>query len=306
MLKSLRVYPVGATGPIFIAIAALLWALDGILRRSLFTLPPVVIVFYEHLLGAILIAPFFFSKIAKERLTKTEWSAVVWVSFFSSLLGTLLFTTALVQTQFIPFSVVFLLQKLQPVFAVVTGAVVLKESLSRQYFKWAGLALVAAYFVTFKNGLVNFSTGGGTALAALMAVGAAFAWATSTAFSRTALLHHSHTLITGLRFWLATPMAFMAVLFLGQQAHLSEVTPGQLLRLLAIALSTGLVALWIYYRGLKYTEVKVATIVELIFPVTAVFIDIFLYHTILAPSQYLAALVLLFAVYQVSSLNRAS
>ena len=300
MLKSLR-----ASGPVFIALAAFLWALDGILRRSLFTLPPAVIVFYEHLLGAILIAPFFWPKIIKERLTKTEWSAVIWVSFFSSLLGTLLFTAALAKTQFISFSVVFLLQKLQPVFAVVTGAVVLKESLSRQYFKWAGLALVAAYFVTFKNGLVNFSTGTGTALAALMAVGAAFAWATSTAFSRFGLLKHSHTLITGLRFWLATPMAFIAVLLLGQQAHLSEVTPGQLLRLLAIALSTGLVALWIYYRGLKYTQVKVATIVELIFPVTAVFIDIFLYHTILAPSQYLAALVLLFAVYKVSALNRS-
>lgn len=304
MQKFLRVYPVGAAGPVFIAIAAFLWALDGILRRSLFTLPPAVIVFYEHLLGAILIAPFFFSKITKERLTKTEWSAVIWVSFFSSLLGTLLFTAALAQTQFIPFSVVFLLQKLQPVFAVVTGAVVLKESLSRQYFKWAGLAFAAAYFVTFKNGVVNFSTGGGTTLAALMAVGAAFAWATSTAFSRFGLLRHSHTLITGLRFWLATPMAFIAVLLLGQASHLAQVTPGQLLRLLTIALSTGLVALWIYYRGLKYTQVKVATIVELIFPVTAVFIDIFLYHTLLAPSQYLAALVLLFAVSKVSRLNR--
>ena len=101
-------------------------------------------------------------------------------------------------------------------------------------------------------------------------------------------------------------MAFIAVLLLGQQSQLATLTPSQFLRLLAIALSTGLVALWIYYRGLKYTQVKVATIVELIFPVTAVFIDIFLYHTVLAFSQYLAALVLLFAVYQVSALNRSA
>ena len=297
MLKSLR-----ASGPVFIIVAALLWGLDGILRRSLFTLPPAVIVFYEHLLGAILIAPFLAPRLFKEHLTPQEWRAIIWVSFFSSVVGTLLFTAALVQTQFIPFSVVFLLQKLQPVFAIASGAVVLKESLSPKFLKWAALAFVAAYFVTFKNGLVNFSTGGGTALAALMAIGAAFAWATSTAFSRLTLLKHSQTLITGLRFWLATPMAFIAVLLFGQQAILSTVTTGHFLRLLAIALSTGMVALWIYYRGLKHTQVKVATIAELIFPVTAVFI----YHTVLAPTQYLAAIVLLFAVYKVALLNRAS
>ena len=35
-------------GPALIVLAAVLWALDGIIRRSLFTLPPIVIVFYEN------------------------------------------------------------------------------------------------------------------------------------------------------------------------------------------------------------------------------------------------------------------
>ncbi len=292
-----------SSGPIFIAIAALLWGVDGILRRSLFTLPPTTIVFYEHLIGALLITPFFLPKLKTEHLTSKEWSSIIWVSFFASVLGTLLFTAALVQVQFIPFSVVFLLQKLQPVFATATGAIFLKETLSKSYFKWAGLAIIAAYFVTFKNGQVNFATGGGTSLAALMALGAAFAWATSTAFSRFSLLKHSHTLITGLRFWLAIPMAFAAVVIMGQQSSLSLVTSGQLIRLALIASSTGMVAMAIYYRGLKYTQVKVTTIIELLFPMVAVVIDIFLYKTVLAPTQYLAAIVLLFAAYRVSRLN---
>lgn len=294
-----------SSGPLFIAITALLWGLDGILRRSLFTLPPATIVFYEHLLGALLITPFFLPKLFKEHLTQKEWSAITWVSFFSGLIGTLLFTAALIKTQFIAFSVVFLLQKLQPVFAVGSATIFLREKLSRGYFKWAGLAFIAAYFVTFKNGLVNFSTGSNTIIAALMALGAAFAWATSTAFSRYSLLKHSHVLITGLRFWLTIPMAFIAVAALGQTASLTTITSSQLLRLLLIALSTGLVAMVIYYRGLKYTQVKVATIVELLFPMIAVFIDIFLYKTVLAPTQYLAAAILLFAVYKVSQLNAA-
>ncbi len=42
-------------GPFLIVLAAVLWGLDGILRRSLFSLAPIIIVFYEHLIGAIII-----------------------------------------------------------------------------------------------------------------------------------------------------------------------------------------------------------------------------------------------------------
>ena len=39
-------------GPLFIIMTALLWSFDRLLRISLYSLPPAVIVFYEHLLGA--------------------------------------------------------------------------------------------------------------------------------------------------------------------------------------------------------------------------------------------------------------
>ena len=48
-------------GFIFIIIAALIWSFDGVLRISLYSLPPSVIVFYEHLLGAFVLL-FFLSK----------------------------------------------------------------------------------------------------------------------------------------------------------------------------------------------------------------------------------------------------
>ncbi len=61
-----------------------------------------------------------------------------------------------------------------------------------------------------------------------------------------------------------------------------------------------MLALWIYYKGLKRTPASVATIVELAFPLTAVFIDYFVYDTVLTGCQYLAAAVLLFAAYKVA------
>jgi len=311
-------------GPLFIVIAAVLWGVDGIWRRSLYSLPPITIVFYEHLIGFLILLPFFIPALRKERFTPTpnghqnfgekmpvmvwgftrkEWGALITVSLLSSVLGTLWFTTALQKTSFISFSVVYLLQKLQPIFAIGSARIFLKERIGKGYVPWAALALIAAYFVTFPNGSVNLATGAGTIVAALFALGAAFAWGSSTALSRFALLNHSRTAVTGIRFGLATIFALLVALIMG--TSISQTVPAntQWLYLLAIALSTGMVALLIYYEGLKYTPVKIATILELVFPLVAVFIDIFLYDKMLIPSQYLAALVLLFAVRRVGALN---
>jgi drug/metabolite transporter (DMT)-like permease len=90
---------------------------------------------------------------------------------------------------------------------------------------------------------------------------------------------------------------------MGQSVSLSTVEPSQFLRLFIIALSTGMVALWIYYKGLKGTQAKISTILELTFPLVAVFIDMFFYKTFLMPSQYIAAIVLMFVMYRVALLN---
>ena len=286
--------------PVFIIAAAILWGLDGILRRSLFELPPIIIVFYEHLIGALLIAPFLIKGLRGEAFSLKEKSALVWVSILSGVLGTLWFTTALLKTNFIPFSVVFLLQKLQPLFAITAGSIILKEKLNPSYIKWAIIALISAYFVTFPGGVVNFDTGPETIIAAMFAIGAALAWGSSTALSRYTLLKHSQTVVTGLRFMLTTFFAGIAVLILGETDQLFILNASHFSKLLLIAVSTGMVALWLYYKGLKHTKVQVATILELIFPMTAVFIDIFVYHNFLDLSQYLAAAFLLFSIHRIS------
>src|SRR3989344_6677472 len=103
-------------GPIFIVTAALLWAVDGVIRRNLYTLPPITIIFFEHLIGLIILSPFVFRHLLTARLSRRDWFLVILVAILSGLLGTLWFTTALLQVHFISFSVVFLLQKLQPIF----------------------------------------------------------------------------------------------------------------------------------------------------------------------------------------------
>lgn len=292
-------------GSFFIAGAALLWALDGILRRSLFSLPPITIVFYEHLLGLMLLLPFLGQKIIKlvSSFTKKNWLDLILISLLSGVLGTLWFTAALGAVNYIPFSVVFLLQKLQPLFAIIFANLILGEKITKKYFSFALLALVASFFVTFPNGRINFSDSG-YLMAALYAVGAALAWGSSTSFSKRLLKKFSHLETTGLRFGLTTVFAGAVVLLSGPAFYQQFPNLSQVSRLLVIALSTGMVAMLLYYRGLKTTKVKVATIIELLFPLVAVLIDAVLYRTWLVPSQYLAAGVLLWAIYRVSNLNK--
>ena len=71
-----------------------------------------------------------------------------------------------------------------------------------------------------------------------------------------------------------------------------------------IACSTGLVAMYIYYRGLKSTPVHVSAILELTWPIIAVVVDYFLYHTVFSLSQYVAMAVLMISMYMVARLSR--
>ncbi len=291
------------TGPVLIIIAASLWAVDGVIRRSLYELLPLHIIFWEHLVGALILLPIGFAFWDQTKLSKKEWAMIVFVSLLSGLIGTLLFTTALLKTQYISFSVVFLLQKLQPLFAITTAVIFLKEKISKKYLGWALLALVAAFFVTFPNGMINFATGGATVVAALFALGAAAAWGSSTTFSKIALTGQNSTLITALRFGITTVLAFLAILIFGKFGTLAFPTIPQAIKFIIIALSTGMVALLIYYRGLKFTPVRVSTILELTFPLLAIIIDIFVYHKVLSITQCIAALVLLFAMYKIAVLQ---
>lgn len=288
------------TGPLFILLASLLWAFDAVLRRSLFVLPPTTIVFLEHLIGFLLLLPFFLPRIKKTKLTPEILGLSAFVALVASLLGTLFFTMALTQVAFIPFSVVILLQKLQPLFAIGLSAVLLKERLTPKFLFFALIAIIAAFFVTFPLGQVAWTGGAKTIQAALLAVAAAACWGSATPFSKKLLSKVSVTVATGLRFGFGTLFGLMAVLVIGNVTTVSQVNPTQLGTLVAIALSTGMVAMWLYYRGLSQTQAKVAAILELSWPLAAVVIDVVLYDTVLHPSQYLAAIVLLFAMWQVT------
>lgn len=288
-------------GPLFVIIAALLWSLDGVLRINLYSLPPAVVVFYEHFLGAIVLLFFITSWFADlKKLTRKEWLAISVVSLFSGALGTILYTAALGLINYTQYSVVVILQQLQPIWAISAAAIILKEKVNKKFLFWAVIALIAAYLINFKDLTINLATGKGTILAGIFALLAGFMWGSSTAISKYVLNKVSFLTGTALRFYLAPVFAFLIIGFQNQIPSLFSLNSSQWLTLLMITFSTGLVALAIYYYGLKKTPARVTTICELVWPASAVLIDYFYYHKGLSLTQIIGIALLSLAIRQVA------
>lgn len=289
------------SGPYLIILAALLWSLDGYLRRHLYGLPAGVVVFWEHWLGLVILAPFLIKEIIKWRkLSARTWLSVVAIALLGGTLGTLAYTSALSKVHYISLSVVVLLQQLQPIFTIALAAFLLREKVSKKFIGLAALALVSAYFVSFPNLRVNLTTGSGTVTAALLAIAAAFAWGSSTVFGRYALGKLTFVSLTGLRFGLTALFVLLYVLATGHINAISALSGSEWWYVLAIVFSTGMVGLLIYYKGLARVPARVSTLLELVWPVSAVAVDWLFFDTRLTVTQWLGSLVLLTVILKIS------
>ncbi|OGE32723.1 hypothetical protein A3D83_04120, partial [Candidatus Daviesbacteria bacterium RIFCSPHIGHO2_02_FULL_41_10] len=218
----------------------------------------------------------------------------------SGALGTIFYTAALGKVNYIQFSVVVLLQQLQPIWAILAAAILLKEKITRNFLIWAVIALISAYFITFKDLRINLETGSGTLIAGLLAISAGFLWGSSTAISKFVLNKVSFLTATALRFLLAPIFAFLFIASFNQVPSMFTLTNDQWISLILITISTGMVALLIYYYGLKRTPARITTICELVWPASAIFIDYFYFQRGLSATQILGVVVLLFAIYKIT------
>jgi len=291
--------------PLFVIIAASLWAVDGIvLRPSLYSLSVPLVVFVESTIVAVLLTPFFINKFSSlKHLKRKDWLAFFGVALLGGAIGTMAITKALFYVNFINLSVVILLQKLQPVFAISLATILLKEKLPKEFFLWAGLAIVGAYFMTFGTTLPNFSAGDKTTIAALFALLAAFSFSSSTVLSKRALRNVDYEMGTYLRFLFASIIMLIVATTTGDIFSITEVSTKQIIIFLIIAFTTGGAAIFLYYYGLKRISASVASICELAFPLTAVVLEYFVHGNILSPVQWIGASVLLISILKVSGVK---
>ena len=267
-------------GVALVAFAAALWGFDQWIRASLKGATSAsTIVFGEHVVLVALTLPFLVPALAAVvRLGWRHLAAAVMVGAGASAVATILFTQALFAHD--DFVTPVVLQKVQPVFAVLGAMAVLGERPRQRYFVY----LVAALAGTWLMGVPHPFSPQAHGLATMAyALGAALLWALGTVFGRYLARDMRFEHVTALRFGFGLPAAGIALLVVGSPAFSSW---HNTYWIAVLAVVTGFVAMFLYYYGLRATPAIAATIAELAYPVTAILVGYFKFGQTLSGWQW--------------------
>ena len=272
-------------GPRYVAAAVVVGAGSSALATILFTeafvhgdpVTPVVLQKVQPLI-AVSLAAGMLGECPRPRFV----AAAVVVGAGSSALATILFTEAFVQGD--PVTPV-VLQKVQPLIAVSLAAAILGERPRARFGLFLLGGLVGTWLMAFPSPF-DVSLHGRTP--ALYALAAAALWALGTVLGRYLSRKLPFEQVTAVRFAFGLPASLAAVLVLGAPMTASWHDEGFIVLL---ALVTGLVAVLLYYYGLRRTTASVASVAELTFPVVAIAVGYLAFDATLTSSQ-LAGVVL--------------
>ena len=271
-------------GLFLILSACTLWAIDTLIRYPLIGegVSAISIVFYEHLFLSLIFSVVFFKSI------KTLWSAKAshFAYFFiigaiGSALATLSFTRAFF---FLNPSVVILLQKFQPVVVILLANQVLHEKINKNFLIWAGLALIGAFLIGFddmsKLDYQSFDvTADGALQGYILVFFSVIGWGCSTVFGKKlATKGYSNEQIMAGRFTLGlaamTPFYWVDTQIFTHNIEIYS-------KVSLMILLSGLLAMYLYYQGLRKLSARSAALAEMFFPFMAVLVNwIFLGSTL--------------------------
>ncbi|HEX5594573.1 MAG TPA: EamA family transporter [Micromonosporaceae bacterium] len=262
-----------------VAVAASLWGFSSLLREPLARqLPALSVVLVEHVVLVLLVSPWLIPALrALVRSGVRTKLGVLVIGAGSSALATTLFTAAFRLGDPITPQV---LQKLQPVLALVLAAILLGERVTRRFPLFALPALVGAWLLAFPDPFDVTVRGAG---AAALAVGAALLWAAGTVLGRMVSHELSFLHVTTLRF--AVGLVTLAGFAAATRTPVA-VPPALLPRLVVLAAVPGLLALLLYYHALHSTLASRAALAELAFPLSAALVGLTLLNGRLDGSQW--------------------
>jgi DME family drug/metabolite transporter len=276
-------------GVMLVALAAAMWGTDPILRKPLATsTTATTIVFGEHVILVVLTLPLLLPALrALSRTGPSRMLAAVVIGAGSSAVATILFTDALFHSDFVTPVV---LQKVQPLVAVVGAAIVLGER-PRPRFAWFLVPALVGFWLVNQPHPFDPTAKGLRPIVESLA--AAVLWALGTVLGRYLGRDLAFQHILSLRFFFGLIAAAIAVPVMGVHwyagAHDS-------LWIAYLGIVTGLLSLALYYYGLKRTPAVLSSIAELAYPVIAVIAGIYAYNAHLLWSQWLGMAIIVAVV----------
>ncbi|TYA15328.1 DMT family transporter [Paenibacillus faecis] len=285
-----------------VVLGAALWGVDPLFRLILLkSITSAQLVLLEHILIALVVAPTLWKN--RQELKGIGWKhvgALLFISWGGSAIATILFTMGLSHGDA---NAVLLLQKLQPLFAIVMARFLLKESLPRRFALLFLIALAGTYLLTFGFSVPFGHWNDFIQVGSLLSLGAAALWGGSTVMGRMMVGQMKYETVTSLRFILALPLLLAVTWNEGAAWHLPTEASGMAafsLNLLGQALLPGLLSLLVYYKGLTTTKASVATLAELSFPMVGVLVNWIAFQQMVTVAQAVGFILIWFSLFVIS------
>lgn len=194
-----------------------------------------------------------------------------------SALATLAFTQAF---KYLNPSLVILLQKFQPVVAITLARFILKERVGKDFIIWAMISLLGAFVISYQDlekvymEFVLFDKSllaPGSLLGYLCVAFAVCGWGASTVFGKKLGQsgYQSEQIMAGRFFG-----GFLFLLFfLPFQNDIFTHSLGVYSKVSLMVLLSGLLAMYLFYRGLRRLTARTCSLTEMFFPFMAVIVN---------------------------------
>jgi drug/metabolite transporter (DMT)-like permease len=284
-----------------VALGAALWGTESAWRIPLNDVFAAdVLVFWEHVILVICALPLVIPRLGE--LRRVHARTIAWLLFSGvagSAVGSVLFTLALKHGNATVANVVL---NVQPVLSTIAACRIFGDQLSRTFYPWAMLAVIAGMMLVGLAPGSSMPVDAGAGYALLCAL----LWGLSTVAGRGVMVEMSLPLAAGLR--VVIGLASMAVIVavrgelsgdaLWPAAAAAEPAKTAIWLVLLATLSGG-VPLLLYFKGLELTRASTAGYFEMIQRLVAVAITWALFHAGLLWYQAVAGAVLIGAVAMV-------
>lgn len=287
-------------GTFLVILACLFWGLDTLIRYPLVErgINPITIVFYEHVVLTLLFSLGLIPAIKRiGELKLADVFSFLVIGGLGSAVATVAFTQSF---QYLNPSLVILLQKLQPVVAILLSAIILKEQIQKQFVICAVICLIGGLLISspdierFYHLMVSDYTMviSDAALHGYTLVGVSIlGWGATTVFGkRLSMVGFDTKSIMAGRF-----LVGLLVLIPFVQWNKSMILPmgEDYLRILIMVLISGALAMWLYYQGLMRLSARTTAIAEMFFPFFAIIVNWFFLGKQLSDLQLLGGGILI-------------
>lgn len=287
-------------GFFLILAACALWAVDTLVRYPLMGKlnNSFAIVFYEHLLLTIILLVISVKSWSKIKAIKiSHLFYFLMIGGVGSAFATMAFTQAF---SILNPSLVILLQKFQPVVAIILASIVLKEKIQKVFILWASVCLVGALLISFEDilNIVNSASSLEELLlhqkamqGYLLVMFSIVGWGAATVFGKKLVtLGYGDDVILAGRF----TMGFLCLLpFAFSDKSLFTHSMETYGSISLMVLISGLLGMYLYYQGLRKISARLCSLAEMFFPLMAVIVNWLFLEAVLTPVQILGGIILI-------------